>query len=294
MKPLRIGTRGSALALKQVEIVVDLLRKADPTMIHEVVIINTHADVHQDQPIDEDWPIGGFTSAIEDELLSGRVDLAVHSCKDLPTEMPRGLVIAAIPQREEPGDVVISREPFQIDRIPPGWRIGTSSSRRAAQIRQLGAVEIVSIRGNVPTRIAKLKEHPEDFDAIVLAAAGLHRLGLNPAHRVDLPLERFPTSPGQGALAVQTRDCGEARDLASRSNHGNAFCEVLTERAILREVGGGCGTPLAATARCLDGGIHVHAQLFDRDGIMSEVRMMGDEPQSLGCRVAKALTLRNR
>ena len=160
MTLLRVGTRGSDLALKQTGWVCDRLRAANPSIEIEQVIIKTHCDSVPEQPIDESWPVGAFVSALEGALLADRIDVAVHSNKDLQTAATPGLTIAAVPVREAVHDVLLTRDQLQLDELPSFARIGTSSPRRAAQMKRLVDCEIVPLRGNVPTRIAKLAGPP--------------------------------------------------------------------------------------------------------------------------------------
>ena len=197
MTRLRVGTRGSDLALRHTRWVCDLLRGVDADLEFEEVVIKTHGDIATGQPLDTDFPVGGFVSAIEQALLERRIDFAVHSYKDLPTAPTPGLMIAAVPTRESPHDVLVTRVPVDLGNLPRGIRLGTSSPRRAAQMRRQGEVEIVPVRGNVPTRVAKVKSG--ELDGVVLAAAGLKRLGLRPPNLIDLPVDQFVPPPPHGA-----------------------------------------------------------------------------------------------
>lgn len=267
MTLLRIGTRGSDLALIQTRIVSSLLKAAHPDASFEEVVIRTHGDRDTQSPFDIHWPAGGFTSAIEQALLRGEIDLAVHSYKDLPTAITPGLVIAAVPPRGAAHDVLISRQPVQLDGIPQGFCVGTSSPRRAAQIRWFcgGSVSIRPVRGNVPTRLGKVESG--DLDAVVLASAGLQRLGSLPKHAIDLPLDRFVPAPGQGALAVQVRSGDLAEGLVAALDHQETRLAVDSERAFLHAIGAGCHTPAAALATMDNGRIRLTAQLFSDDGL---------------------------
>ncbi len=288
MTRLRVGTRGSDLALWQSRWVADRLREAHPSLTIEEVIIKTHGDLATEQRFDGDWPVGAFVGAIERALSAQRIDLAVHSYKDLPTASASGLVIAAVPPREVVHDVLVTREAVDLSRLRPGFRLGTSSPRRAAQFRRLGDVEIVEIRGNVPTRVAKIER--ENLDGVVLAAAGLRRLGINPPHRVDLPTDRFVPSPAQGALAIQTRESGDAWELVKVLDHETTRRGVEAERSFLGTVAGGCHVPIGALAT-LDGvTISLLGQLFSEDGTrVAEAVEVGDDPQQVGVCLANRL-----
>jgi len=257
---LRVGTRGSELARRQTDWVVRHLRMAAPGDQFEVVVVTTHGDTTTQNPTDKDWPLGGFVSTIEQALLEGRVDIAVHSYKDLPTTPTDGLVVAAVPRRELPRDVLVTRESADWRSLPAGFRIGTGSPRRAAQFRRLGGVEIVPVRGNVPTRVAKVEEGL--VDGVVLAAAGLARLGMNVPIRIDLPVDEFVPAPAQGALAVQV---GSSSDLIERVRlieDEASRKAVQAERAFLQEVGTGCHVPVGALASVTANQIALRGQLF--------------------------------
>lgn len=282
---LRIGTRGSDLALAQTNWVIEQLRRVEPNVQIETVIISTHGDRHAGPIGGEHWPIGGFVGAIEQELLAGRIDAAVHSYKDLPTAETPGLAIVAVPVRETPNDVLVSAAPLSSDDSQAALRIGTSSARRAAQIRWVWPrAEIVPVRGNVPTRIAKIAEM--GLDGLVLAAAGLNRLGLIPEHFVVLPADRFVPAPGQGALAVQVRSASVAESAAAnfgKLDHSPTRRAVNAERAFLKALGAGCQTAAGALAMTNGEQICLHGQLFSMDGgRMIDGAECGDSPAVVG------------
>jgi hydroxymethylbilane synthase len=288
MTRLRVGSRGSELALTQTRWVCDRLREAHLGIEIEEVIIRTHGDAATDQPFDAAWPVGSFVSALEMALVNGEIDFAVHSYKDLPSESPEGLVIAAVPQREVAHDVMVVREPVTLNDLPRRFRIGTSSPRRSAQLRRLGEVELVPIRGNVPTRLGKVTSG--EVDAVVLAAAGLRRLGIEPEHVVPLPTDRFVPSPAQGALAIQSRAGDEAERLLDALNHAPSRCAVEAERAFLARVEAGCQTPLGALATLADETITLRAQLFSDDGErLVKGKATGSDPLDVGDRLGKRL-----
>jgi hydroxymethylbilane synthase len=240
---LVIGSRGSQLALWQAKwIAARLAERGRQTRIE---IIKTTGDKTTDVPLAKVGTKGLFTKEIEEALLDGRIDVAVHSLKDLPTETPTGLVVAAIPQREDPRDAMVG---VTLRNLAAGARIGTSSLRRTAQLRVMRKdLDIKAVRGNLDTRVRKLDEG--HYDAIVLAAAGLTRLGW--AHRIaeTLPPEVMCPAVGQGALAVETRVEGPERDACTALDHAATRAAVTAERAVLASLGGGCQVPIGAHAQ---------------------------------------------
>ena len=247
--PVRVGTRGSALALRQTELVVDLLREAHPNLSFEPVVVRTQGDANATAPL-AGMGLGVFVKEIEQQLLSGEIDLAVHSLKDMPTQLPEGLTIGAVLEREDPRDVQVNRWGVTLGEIPANSRIGTSSPRRQAQLRRLHpGLTVVPLRGNVETRLRK--SEGGECDGAILAAAGLSRLGLSQRITEFLDPREFVPPPGQGALAVETRD-GDGRmlELLSPAEHSGTRSAVTAERAFLEVLGGGCQTPVAAYATC--------------------------------------------
>jgi hydroxymethylbilane synthase len=239
---VKIGSRGSALARWQAEYVAERLNKID--IETSIEIIKTTGDHLQAASLSKIGGKGLFTKEIEEALLAGTIDLAVHSLKDLPTESPMGLVIAAIPEREDSRDALVGHT---LASLPAGATVGTSSLRRAAQLLSLRPdVHVSPIRGNVDTRLRKLRDGR--YSAILLAAAGLRRLGL--AHEITEVLEpdQICCAPGQGALAIQTRETGPAREVCSELNHLPSEQAVICERSLLARVGGGCQLPVGAYA----------------------------------------------
>ena len=288
MTTLRVGTRGSDLALTQTRWFVERLREKHASLTVEEVIIQTHGDVSVAQTFDADWPVGGFVGAIEQALVGDQIDFAVHSYKDLQTATTPGLIIAAVPGREMVHDVLVTREPVELNKLPNRFRVGTSSPRRAAQFRRLGDVDIVPIRGNVATRIAKIER--DNLGGVVLAAAGIQRLGIEPPHRIDLPTDRFVPAPAQGALAVQARAGDPAEGIVAVLDETSARRVVEAERSLLREIGAGCHTPVGALATIEAGEIRLRGQLFSDDGVrMVEGVETGADPQRVGECLAKRL-----
>ena len=240
---LVIASRGSQLALWQARWVAAQLAAARPRS--RIEIIKTTGDKITDVPLAKVGGKGLFTKEIEEALLDGRADLAVHSLKDLPTELPAGLVLAAVPEREDPRDAIVGK---RLADLPQGARVGTSSLRRAAQLRQLRPdLSIESVRGNLDTRLRKLDEG--QYDAIVLAAAGLKRLGWADRIAEILPASVMCPAVGQGALAIETREDGNGRDrLPPRSITPATHAAVTAERGLLAALGGGCQVPIGAHA----------------------------------------------
>ena len=250
---LIIGSRGSRLALWQAEWVRATIEALHPQVHVHIEIIKTSGDVMKDAPLALIGGRGVFTKEIEEALLDGRIELAVHSLKDLPTTLPQGLRIAAITEREDARDVLVLPEGASIEepsirKLPEGAVVGTSSLRRLAQVKHLRSdLGFKDLRGNVDTRLRKLDEG--QYDALILAAAGLRRLGF--AHRISAPLSTAEMLPsvGQGALAIETRDDGGAlRELLAPLDHAATRAACTAERALLRALGGGCQLPIAAHA----------------------------------------------
>lgn len=252
-----IGSRGSKLALWQAEWVRSRLEASDARVRVRVEIIKTSGDVLRDVPLAVIGGQGVFTKELEQALLDGRIDIAVHSLKDLPTIVPEGLAITAITEREDARDALVLRAdasrdstpaPPSIKSLPPGARVGTSSPRRMAQLKHLRSDLVVKdLRGNVDTRLRKLDEG--EYDAVILAAAGLRRLGF--AHRISAPVavdEMLP-AVSQGALGIETRAGDtETNRLVALLDHDATRAACLAERALLRALGGGCQVPIAAHA----------------------------------------------
>ncbi len=291
---VRLGTRGSRLALAQSQHVAEALTRAVPAIEVEVVIVQSQGDKLFDAPLSRIAGKGVFTKEIEDALMDGRIDLAVHSLKDLPTQSPPGLAVAAVPARESPWDVLVAPRPLRLVDLPAGSVAGTSSLRRASQLRaRHPQLEIRELRGNVPTRIRKMLEG--QYAAIVLAEAGLHRLGLQPpfAERMD-PQAMLP-APGQGALGLQIR--GDDRELAG---HLAALDDAATsacctaERTLLDRLGGGCQVPLGAHAEYGAGGeMTLRARVLSQDGTtVVEAVCTGPDPVALGEQAAAELRTR--
>ena len=243
---LRMGSRGSPLALAQSREVTAALEAAHPGLRVNLTVIRTSGDRIQDVPLATVGGKGLFVKEIEEALLTGRIEVAVHSMKDLPALLPLGLTLGAITAREEGGDVLVAREAPSLDALPPGARVGTSSLRRQAQLlHRRPDLCMVPLRGNVDTRLRKLTEGA--LDAIVVAAAGLKRLGVRPARAIPLPLDVSLPAPGQGALGLEIREADRATAaVVAVLEDGASRIAVTAERAFLRRLGGSCNVPIAA------------------------------------------------
>ncbi len=263
---ITIGTRGSALALAQTEWIRNLIFNRFPGVEIAVKIIKTSADRDPSASIRSGSAIGVFVREIEGALMSGEIDLAVHSMKDLPTRMPAELKIAAVPEREDARDALISLKAKNWTELAPNALIGTGSVRRQAQLLALRSdLRVADIRGNLDTRLNKLKNG--SFDAIILACAGLNRLGLRREIAEVFDFQRMLPAPGQGALAVQTRrDDPQAERIAAALNHEPSFAAVLCERAFLQRMGGGCNVPVAAHACKTNDSILLEGMVAAPDG----------------------------
>jgi hydroxymethylbilane synthase len=295
---LRIGTRGSSLALWQANHIAESLAKVHGVET-ELVRIRTSGDRFESasvaqvgEAIGAEGGKGIFIKEIEEALLSGGVDLAVHSMKDAPTETPAGLTFPAITRREDPRDCLISRERLTLEELPQGACVGTSSLRRQAQLRhQRPDLEVVDLRGNVDTRIRKLESG--EFDAIVLAMAGVSRLGAKDKVVQIFDEDLMLPAVGQGALGIETRaDDSETSRLVAALDHDETRACITAERALLRELQGGCQVPLGAWGRIREGELHLEAAVFSTAG--SEYVRMDEagapaEGAAIGIRLAQIL-----
>jgi hydroxymethylbilane synthase len=281
---IRLGTRASALAVVQSQWVADRITDALGRPV-ELVEITTEGDVVA-HSLTQIGGTGVFVNALRTALREGRIDVAVHSLKDLPTQPAAGVVIAAVPTREDARDVVVARDGLTLAELPPGSRVGTGSPRRAAQVHALGlGLEIVDIRGNVDTRIGKVRSGA--YDAVVLARAGLARLDrLDEATEVLDPLQMLP-APGQGALAVETRDEADLAGDLGVLDDPRSRAAVTAERAVLARLEGGCAAPVGALAEVAEGEdaeeLWVRAVALSPDGTLA-VRMSatGDPADAFG------------
>ncbi|MDP6421231.1 MAG: hydroxymethylbilane synthase [SAR202 cluster bacterium] len=289
---VKVGTRASPLALAQTEEAVHPLVRALPEIRFETVTITPDGDRRKSMPL-LSMERGMFVKELEAALLTGEIDIAVHSAKDMPAELPKGLVLAAFPERNDPRDVLVDRWSSGFDELPGGARLGTSSPRRAAQIKHLRPdIDVVPVRGNVGTRLERAMEKP--YDGVILAAAGVARLGReSEVHHYFSP-ETFTPDAGQGALAVETRSSDdELHALLVAIDHAPTRTAVTAERAFITAIGGGCKIPVAAYAEFVDGSLRISAMAGLPDGSsLFRVSLDADPsaPEAAGRSIAQALT----
>lgn len=287
-----ITTRESPLALRQTEWVQNKLALLHPELTIELLGVTTRADKLLSISLSEVGGKGLFVKELEEALLAGRAQLAVHSMKDMPMDFPQGLAVPVVCEREEVRDVLVSNHYASIETLPLGARVGTSSLRRQSQLSALRPdLVIESLRGNVNTRLARLDRG--DFDAIILAAAGLKRLGLDQRITSFISVDQILPAVGQGALALECRE-GDALTLAQIAplNHAPTFACVTAERALCRQLGGGCQLPVAAYAELVDNRLNLRGLVGSLDGkTILQARGQGavSEANTLGERVAKDL-----
>lgn len=285
--PLTFATRPSALARWQTARVIQLLQAAHPGLECNEYVITTTGDRVLDRPLPEIGGKGLFTSELENALLSGEVDAAVHSLKDLPVDDTPGILVAAIPEREAAHDVLVSADGWTISNLPEGARVGTCSTRRTAQLlARRPDLTILPLRGNVDSRVKKVLNG--EYDAIVLAQAGLTRLGLQAHISEVFPLEIMLPAPGQGALAVQCRaDDIQTLELLAAIHDPLTAAAVSAERAFLSSLGGGCSLPVAAFAEKNNGQIILTGAVISADGKQAiRLSAVDKEPHQLGERLA--------
>jgi hydroxymethylbilane synthase len=289
---LRIGTRGSKLALTQSQWVKGKIESVHPGVIVELVRIATTGDKFQRPPLSEVGGKGLFIKEIEEALLRKEVDLGVHSMKDVPAGLPEGLEISIFPQREDPRDAFVSEKFRSIEELPRGSSVGTSSLRRASQLLHLRPdLRVIPIRGNVDTRLRKLESG--QFDALMLASAGLRRLGLS--HRITQMLSTDLSLPaiGQGVLGLEVRMSDHAvQDLLGFLNHGETELTVRAERAFLKELEGGCQVPLAGYGKLNGDRLELEGMVAELDGsVLIRDKLFGskEKPEDLGVDLAKKI-----
>ena len=265
---VRIGTRGSELALIQAEHIKSMLQTAHNGIAVEIATISTAGDRSQkeNRALSEIGGKGLFTLEIEEKLLSGEIDLAVHSAKDVATTLPDGLGLVCYPERENPADAFISHSAKTIDELPIGATIGSASLRRRALMwRKRPDLNMIMYRGNVGTRLQKLKD--EVADATLLACAGLNRLGLSDAITSQLPIDDFPPAPAQGAIGLEASlDNDDILNLLKALNHRETEIAVTSERAFLEELDGSCRTPIGAYATINGDKLSLHGIILKPDG----------------------------
>lgn len=263
---LRLGTRGSRLALWQADWVAQEMHRLHPTLQIEIKVIKTQGDKILDVALSKIGDKGLFTKEIENELLAGEIDLAVHSMKDLPTILPPGLMAGAVLKRENPQDVLISSQGFNLETLPQGGRIGTSSLRRIAQLKALRPdLQPVDLRGNLETRLKKMEE--QKLDGIILAYAGVKRLGFDAYITQMIDTEVILPAVSQGAVLAEVREGDrDTRKLIAPINDQAADAATRAERALLRELEGGCQVPIAALAQVRGDRLQLRAMVASLDG----------------------------
>lgn len=295
MPPLVVGTRGSRLARAQTSLVVDALRATRPDIDIDVRMIRTEGDRDTRTSLSELGGRGVFVKEIEEALLMGEIDAAVHSLKDVPSEIPLGLAIAAVLERADPRDALVTRDGASLRTLPAGARVGTGSGRRAAQLLALRPdLRPVDIRGNVDTRLRRLDEGA--FDAIIVALAGLQRLGLEARATEVLDPAVMTPAVGQGALAIETRGSDDfALDAFRALDHEPTRRCVEAERAFLRRLGAGCRVPVGALASLEADGLRLIGALAEAPGtpvVRGELRGAPDDAERLGASLAEELASR--
>lgn len=275
-----VGSRGSKLALLQTQIVVDLLNKAHPTSVFSVKTITTKGDTVWDRPLHLIGGKGLFVKEIEEELLKATIDFAVHSMKDMPTELDQGLAIGAVIKREDPRDVFLSLKHEKFSDVPAGGKIGTNSLRRQSQILHLRKdVHVIPIRGNVDTRIRKMELL--NLDGIILAYAGVVRMGFESHIKEVLPLEMMVPPSGQGAIGIETRNQNDLLSILKPINDVVSSREVSIERLVQMQIGGGCNVPLGINASIDKDTLTIHVAFGREDGeMLMRDRQKGDIKRS--------------
>jgi hydroxymethylbilane synthase len=291
MKSIRIGTRGSALALVQTAWVAERLKEKYPDTLIETILIKTSGDRFSEASVQGIGGKGIFTKEIEDALLRHEIDIAVHSMKDLPTQLPAGLIVAAIAQREDPRDVLVSVESRKFSELRAATRIGTGSLRRKAQLLYSRRdLRIMPIRGNVDTRLKKLDQG--ECDALVMAAAGLKRLDREERITEYIANDVCLSAPGQGALGLESRENDSIREQVSFLHDPATFAEVTAERSFLNRLGGGCHVPVGARGLVEGEQLKLFGVVANPDGsslFRGELAGCVAHAEELGCELADRL-----
>lgn len=290
MKNIRIGTRDSQLAMWQAEWVKRKLTEFYPHLQFELVPMKTKGDKILDVPLSKIGDKGLFTKELENGLLNGELDMAVHSLKDMPTLLPMGLMISAFCEREEPRDVYLSKNGVSLEELPSGAIIGTSSLRRKSQLRHYRPdLGFMDLRGNLQTRWKKLEE--SEMEGIVLAAAGVKRLGWEDRITQILPENVMLSAVGQGSIAIEILEKRtEIHELLSLLNHSSTEQAVRAERALMRKLEGGCQVPIGAFAEVLEGQIILRGMVASLDGVrLIRAEATGRDPETVGNEVANRL-----
>jgi len=294
MPRIRVGTRGSRLALVQAHSIVDLIRERHPGVAVDVEIIDTLGDRVLDRPLSAIGDAGVFIKEIETALLEDRVDLAVHSMKDLPSRLTDGLALAATTERVDPRDVLVARSVSSLEALPRGGTVATGSLRRRSQLLALRPdLNVEDLRGNVPTRLEKFDRSA--WDAILLAGAGLERLGLKSRIRCYIPFESMLPAAGQGALALETRASDrELKETVRFLSHAPTERAVVAERSFLARLEGGCRVPIAAYAEIREGSLSLRGYVGAVDGsrhLRREIEGDASRAEDLGLELAELMLL---
>ncbi len=282
-KSFRIGTRGSKLALWQANHVASLLADKFPDVQTTIEIIKTTGDAILDAPLSEIGGKGVFVKEIQEALLSDCIDIAVHSMKDLPSVLPQGLEIGAVVKRHDPRDAIVSKNGIPLNKLPAGAKVGTGSLRRSSQlIRHYPGLEVVPIRGNVDTRVRKLREG-DDYDAIVLAVAGLERMGLGGEITEIIPTDIMVPAPGQGIIAIESRaNDDEVGEILKGISHPETQIQATAERAFLSRLGGDCNIPAGCNANLGRDDITVIGIICSPDGKHMVKKMLNGHIEDAG------------
>ncbi|WP_291766141.1 hydroxymethylbilane synthase [Caldivirga sp. UBA161] len=291
---IRIATRGSALSLKQAKIVMDRILEFNKDVEFKLIIVKTTGDINLAKPLYEIGVKGIFEKEVNQAVLRGEADVAVHSLKDVPAQISDNLTLVMTPPRDDPRDALVSVKQYTVDTLPPNSIVGTSSLRRRGFLLSLRRdVEVKPIRGNVDTRIRKLNNG--EYDALIMAAAGLERLNIN-AHVSEISPELMPPAPGQGIIGVVARrDRDDLINVLRRSNDEETFKEAIAERAFLSRIGAGCHVPLGGLASLNGDYIDFTYGIVDPNGVekfINSIRINARDPEEAGNAAAEDL-LRN-
>ncbi len=287
-KKWMVGTRGSKLALRQTEIVIGRLSELYPGYQFGRTIIKTTGDTVWDRPLHLIGGKGLFVKEIEEALLAGSIDMAVHSVKDMPGELPEQLALGAVLERENPRDAFISERYAAFSDLPAGAKVATGSLRRRAQLLQLKkGIDVVPIRGNVDTRLRKLRE--QGLDAIILACAGVRRMGFAERIKEVLSFDVMVPPSGQGAIGIETRNEPEFLELLKPLNHAQTMFEISVERKLQALIGGGCSVPLGINASLADGKLVIHTAFGTEEGELLVKQMVEGSPEEADALIAKSL-----
>lgn len=289
---LTVGTRGSELALLQTKNFLQDIKKLQPNIEFKMKIIKTTGDIENSKPLFAIDNKGIFEKEIDQTIVNGKVDFAVHSLKDVPTTDLGDIAIAVVPKRASPNDVLISKENIPLKDLPKGATIGTGSLRRLAQVKFCRPdLNVEPIRGNVNTRISKVKKG--EVDGIIIAQAGIERLKLESEISESLSLEQFPSAPGQGALAIVTRkDDKKTGKILKIAEDSAARAEVTAERSLMQQLGGGCRVPIGAVGHAKQGKLSLQGYMFALDGqsrISAFAEASSEDAEFLGRKVAEIL-----